>query len=308
MIFYEIQLHSIPNIIFSVDVSIDNYKINFHKFPKHLEFAIVLEGRIVRSNADKSLDYCNPGMFVSITEMSDFYASSVDNERQRHITVGANADYSCTKRNTETCTDTERIKKDILEKRTILIPDMVELKEQHDEIYRTIHKITQSFSSNNPHRSSYTLAQWFHLTALLTEFVLHEIEKKAYDMPPSALNYVDQAKRYVEKHYASKILIKDIAKELDISEGYLFDIFKKITGVSVLNYINQYRVNIVKQYIETYHLSLCEAALQVGIEDSAYMSRLFKKVTGVSYREYFLKTQPTHKIKELQNSFESCSS
>ena len=295
MIFYEIQLYSIPEILFSVDVNIDNYKINFHKFPRHLEFAIILEGRISRANADQTLDYCHPGMFVTITETSDFVASCVENEHQRHITVGANADYSCIKRNTKTFSDTERLKKDILEKGIILIPDMVELKEHHDEVYHTIYKIIQSFSSQNPHRSSYTLAHWFRLTALLTDFVLHEIEKDTYDIPPSALIYVEQAKRYIEKHYAGRILIRDIANELDISEGYLFDIFKKTTGGSVLHYINQYRVNIVKQYVETYHLPLSEAALQVGIDDPAYMSRLFKKVTGISYREYISRTHKVHK-------------
>ena len=71
----------------------------------------------------------------------------------------------------------------------------------------------------------------------------------------------------------------------------IFDIFKKTTGVSVLHYINQYRVNIVKQYVERYKLPLYEAAFQVGIDDPAYMSRLFKKITGTSYREYFTKTE-----------------
>lgn len=291
MIFYEIELHSIPSILFSVDVSIENYKINFHKPSKHLELTVILEGQTSRINADKSLNYCKPGMFACITELSDFSIAAINNERQRHITVGVKADYSCIKRNTEAFHDTERLKRDILEKRLILIPDMVILDEFHDEVSTIIRKIIRAFSSNNPHRASYALAYWFHLTSLLTDFVLNEIEKTAYDMPPSALNYVEHAKRYIEKHYAEKIQVKDIAQTLHISEGYLFDIFKKTTGVSVLHYINQYRVNIVKQYVERYKLPLYEAAFQVGIDDPAYMSRLFKKITGTSYREYFTKTE-----------------
>lgn len=291
MIFYEIKLDSIPEILFSVDVSIDNYKINFQHNPDFLELTFLLEGRTVRSNADGTLDYCHPGMFVSITQLSNFVIEATDNERQRHITVGVKTKYNCTKRNTETCSDIERIKKDIVEKGLILIPDMVLLKEQQDEVTSTIKKIIQAYSSQNPHRTSFALAHWLRLTALLTEYVLNEIEKATYELPPSAIYYVEQAKRYIEKHYAEKVLVRDIAVALDISEGYLFDIFKKATGMSVLHYINQYRVNIVKQYVETYKLPLYEAALQVGIEDPAYMSRLFKKITGISYREYFEKTE-----------------
>ena len=227
------------------------------------------------------------------TILSNFSITSFNNEHQRHITVGANVKHSCIKRNSESYIDIERIKKEILEKKIILIPDMVSLKEQHEEVANRITKIIRSFSSNDPRRSSYSLAHWFHLTSLLTEYVLNEIEKTANELPPSAMNYVEQAKRYIEKYYAKKIFVKDIAQILNISEGYLYDIFKKATGMSVLDYINHYRVNVVKQYVKTYNLSLYEAALQVGIEDPAYMSRLFKKVTGISYREFASKTETT---------------
>ena len=289
MIFYEIQLHSIPNLKFSVDVSMDNYQVHFENYPDFLELTIVLAGKTVRSYRDGSLIHCDPGMFVTINQLSNFSISSFNNERQRHITVGVNVKYSCIKRDTKTCNDIERLKKEILEKRLILIPDMVFLKTQHEEVTNTITKIIHSFSSNNPRRSTYSLAHWFHLTSLLTEYVLNEIEKTAYDLPPSAINYVEQAKRYIEKHYAEKILIKEIAENIKISEGYLFDIFKKVTGMTVLDYINHYRIHIAKQYVKTYNLPLCQAALQVGIDDPAYMSRLFKKVTGMSYREYIAK-------------------
>lgn len=293
MIFYEIELQSIPQIKFSLDVSLDNYQVRFENYADFLELTIVLEGRTIRTLSDGTLTYCDPGMFVTINQTSNFSITAINNEHQRHITVGANVKHSCVKRDTETCNDMERIKKSMLEKKIILIPDMVFLKEKHEEIANKITKIIRSFSSNDPRRSTYSLAHWFHLTSLLTEYVLNELEKRANELPPSAMNYVEQAKRYIEKHYAQKIFIKDISKVLNISEGYLFDIFKKATGMSVLDYINHYRVNVVKQYVKTYHLSLCEAALQVGIEDPAYMSRLFKKVTGISYREFISKTEKT---------------
>ena len=293
MIFYEIELQSIPQIKFSLDVSMDNYQVKFENYPDFLELTIVLEGRTVRSYNDGTLTYCDPGMFVTINQLSNFSITALNNEHQRHITVGVNVKHSCVKRDSEICYDIERIKKGLLEKRLILIPDMVFLKEQHEEIANRITKIIRSFSSNDPRRSTYSLAHWFHLTSLLTEYVLNEIEKTANELPPSAMNYVEQAKRYIEKHYTRKIYVKDIAQTLNISEGDLFDIFKKATGMSVLDYINHYRVNIVKQYVSTYNLSLCEAALQVGIEDPAYMSRLFKKLTGISYREFISKRETT---------------
>lgn len=287
MIFYEIQLHSIPKIKFSVDVSIDNYRVSFHNYQDFLELTMILEGRTRRCNVDKSVNYCQPNMFLTITQLSDFITDAVDNEHQRHITVGVNVKYTCTKRETASCKDIERIKNDVVEKGLLLVPDMVMLGKYEDEVRNILKKISYAYSSKDPHRTSYALAYWYRLTALLTDYVLSEIEQTTSVIPPGSSIYVDRAKRYIEEHYVEKIKVVEIASALGISEGYLYDIFKKVTGLTVLQYINQHRINIFKQYVETYDMSLAEAALQIGIEDPAYMSRLFKKTTGFSFREYF---------------------
>lgn len=289
MLFYEIELHSIPKIRFSVDISINNYRVSFHNYENFLELTMILEGRTRRCYVDGTLDYCQPNMFLAITQMSDFVTDAVDNERQRHVTVGVNVKYTCTQRDTNNCSDLERIKRDVVEKGLILIPDMVMLEKQGDEVRRILKKISHEYSSKDPHRISYALAHWYQLTAILTEYVVNELEQTTCIVPPGSAIYVERAKQYIEEHYAEKILVPDIANALGISEGYLHDIFKKVTLLTVLQYINQHRINIFKQYVETYDLSLNEAALLVGIEDPAYMSRLFKKVTGLSFREYFQK-------------------
>jgi YesN/AraC family two-component response regulator len=60
-----------------------------------------------------------------------------------------------------------------------------------------------------------------------------------------------------------------------------------VKNTGVLEYINKRRVSVAIDLINNHHLSLKEAAYNVGISEPAYMSRLFKKVTGVSYLEYF---------------------
>lgn len=56
--------------------------------------------------------------------------------------------------------------------------------------------------------------------------------------------------------------------------------------MGIIAFTNDYRMKIAQQLIEHSGLSLQEAALQVGISDPSYMSRLFKKTTGISYREF----------------------
>lgn len=287
MTFYEIKLNSIPKIIFCSDVTIENYKNSFHHRENFLEISLNLQGDTYRVLPDKTKQPCPEHQIATITTLSDFDIYSQNSETQRHITVGITADYSCVKRDTENCTDLERIKKDILEKGLILLPDAIELQDFSDKTESILRDIMWAHISGNPRHVLYALSYWYKLTALLTEFVLLKIEKAVFPLSPGALLYVEKAKRFISKHYNKKITAEDIAKELDISQGYLFDIFKKATGLTLIRYINIHKVNIFIGYIKDYRLNLNEAAAQVGIDDPAYMSRLFKKVTGTNFRNYF---------------------
>ena len=64
------------------------------------------------------------------------------------------------------------------------------------------------------------------------------------------------------------------------------DIFKKITGSTIIEYVNREKVNLIKSYTSGNRMTLANASKLVGIDDCSYMSRLFKKVTGISYTQF----------------------
>ena len=109
----------------------------------------------------------------------------------------------------------------------------------------------------------------------------------------TAENHITSAKKYIMENRTKSLSVEEIANHIGISGGYLHKIFKEITGLTVIEYINLYKINLVKQYVKSSNISLKEAAYQVGIEDPSYLSRLFKKTAGLSFREYCNKnTQP----------------
>ena len=73
---------------------------------------------------------------------------------------------------------------------------------------------------------------------------------------------------------------------MGVSQGYLQNIFKKVTGLTIIEYINREKIDAVKRNTANGRMNLHDAAKFVGIEDQAYMSRLFKKVTGISFQQY----------------------
>jgi len=95
-----------------------------------------------------------------------------------------------------------------------------------------------------------------------------------------------QAIDYMEAHLSEKINLMELAQKSYWSEGHFRSVFKDVTGLSPVEYLNRLRIVKSLEYMEKDHLMISEAAEKVGIYDPSYYSRLFKKIIGYPPR-YF---------------------
>ncbi|MBN2795713.1 MAG: response regulator [Clostridia bacterium] len=91
---------------------------------------------------------------------------------------------------------------------------------------------------------------------------------------------------YIQQHYHETITLQDLADETYVSIYYLSRMFKKEIGKNFTDYINEFRMNKAKQYLNESNFKAYEVAEMVGVPDPHYFSKLFKKYTGVSPTEY----------------------
>lgn len=80
--------------------------------------------------------------------------------------------------------------------------------------------------------------------------------------------------------------LKRFANELFLNTSYLSSLFKKETGMTLTDYVNQHRINYAKRLLKSTTLSIQSVAATVGITDIHYFTRLFRRETGLSPREY----------------------
>ena len=80
--------------------------------------------------------------------------------------------------------------------------------------------------------------------------------------------------------------LKRFANELFLNTSYLSSLFKKETGMTLTDYVNQHRINTAKRLLKSTTLSIQAVATSVGISDIHYFTRLFRRETGHSPREY----------------------
>lgn len=94
-----------------------------------------------------------------------------------------------------------------------------------------------------------------------------------------------------EQHiYTDSTLNREkVAEKLDISAGYVSLIVNTITGDNFANYINQYRVEAVKEMIsnsEYDNYNLLAMGLESGFTSKTTFYKAFKKITGQTPNEY----------------------
>ena len=98
--------------------------------------------------------------------------------------------------------------------------------------------------------------------------------------------YTRTIMNYLHSNYMNKISEKDIKKQLNISYDYSNLVFKRITGFTIMNYLNNIRIARAKDLINTTSLNIYEIAGIVGFKDPHYFSKKFKALEGVSPSMY----------------------
>lgn len=97
---------------------------------------------------------------------------------------------------------------------------------------------------------------------------------------------VAQVKEYVEKHYAGRITLQDVADALGISRTYLASLFKQETGMTFLNYLVSVRMEKARELLLNTPMKVYEITSSVGYENSIHFAKLFKEYFGLNPMEY----------------------
>ena len=115
--------------------------------------------------------------------------------------------------------------------------------------------------------------------------------QKPPSLPEQKKQLILRSLIYIEQNYTEPMTAKEIADASSLSESYFRNVFKEVTGLSPLDYLNRLRVAKALEYLQSENMSVTEAASLVGIPDPNYFTRIFKKIMGHTPRYY--KSNPT---------------
>lgn len=99
-------------------------------------------------------------------------------------------------------------------------------------------------------------------------------------------NVIHHATQYIRAHYAEKITLDNVAREVYLSPTYFSRIFRQETGVTFNAYLNAVRIEQSKKLLNDPSVRLIDISLMVGFDNQSYFTKVFKKITGLSPLQY----------------------
>jgi len=99
-------------------------------------------------------------------------------------------------------------------------------------------------------------------------------------------NLIDSIIEFLINNIDKSFKSEDIAKEFNYSSSYIFNLFKKKTGYSLIHFFNLKKMQKACEYLFFTDLTIKEISFKVGFHDPQYFSRLFSKFMGESPRTY----------------------
>jgi len=92
---------------------------------------------------------------------------------------------------------------------------------------------------------------------------------------------------YIAENYSNINLdINSISNAFSISPPYVSRVFKKLTGMTVLEYIHKLRIDSAKALLSSTRKNIREIAAEVGYSDPRTLTRTFRRTEGISPLDY----------------------
>ena len=84
--------------------------------------------------------------------------------------------------------------------------------------------------------------------------------------------------KYINHSFSKDISLYDIAEKYNISRYYLCRIFKKYTGMGIVDFVNNKRLIEAEKLLKNTDYSISKISKLTGFNSMTYFSRLFKKI------------------------------
>jgi AraC-like DNA-binding protein len=108
----------------------------------------------------------------------------------------------------------------------------------------------------------------------LTEIIVYGVDAEPGDYR------VSKVTRYIALHYAEKLTVKNLARQVRLDMDYFGHLFKRETGMTIHQYIAKVRIRNAENMLQSGNYKVQEAAEHCGFSDVFHFYKSFKALRG----------------------------
>lgn len=91
---------------------------------------------------------------------------------------------------------------------------------------------------------------------------------------------------YIRANYNQRLSLESVADKVGLSKYHFAREFKKVTGMTVIAYVNAMRCRNARKLLSQKRYSISEVARECGFENDSYFTRTFKSIVGCTPSEF----------------------
>ncbi|WP_145021406.1 AraC family transcriptional regulator [Paenibacillus sp. Y412MC10] len=152
--------------------------------------------------------------------------------------------------------------------------------DKFDKFLNIVLNMYREFINKSPCYEYLMMGQLIQVLAMLQRY---ECDGSLVSTPS---NNMDDAMLYIHDHFAMNITVQQVAERSFMSPSHFQRLFKKTSGVTFMQYLQNIRIQRCCELLKSTELSIQEAANQVGYQDMKFFHALFRRKTGVTPRQY----------------------
>lgn len=124
------------------------------------------------------------------------------------------------------------------------------------------------------------------LTQQLLILLYRQMPQVFADFSESAFDTVQRLQRRLENQYDQPFTLAQLAEQCGFSVSYLSHLFKRITGSSVMGYLQSCRIAAAKKHLAETGLEIGVIVEKCGFTDASNFSRTFRSLTGCTPSDF----------------------
>ncbi|MDF2670690.1 MAG: hypothetical protein K0R67_2996, partial [Paenibacillus sp.] len=124
------------------------------------------------------------------------------------------------------------------------------------------------------------------LQLLLQRMEEYSKANKNHVIPTTDHAEINKIIAYIIRNFDKELSLGDLARYVSMDDNYVSNLFKRKTGKTVVQYIQEVRVEQAKFYLEQTGLTVSEIVERVGFGNDNYFFKIFKRFTGKTPNDY----------------------